>query len=153
MTASARRSREGRPVVVNRYALFSVRALRTTVLVQGLILCLLFLDSAVVVHKDKGTLVLRITVALCSLVAGAQVTGWIVSWQSGSRRGFLLPSAYLQFTHDAGSIETYCQGLFVRCGDTRSQLPRRALYRRCDITFRRASGIVKSSKCSLTSEQ
>ncbi len=52
-----------------------------------------------------------------------------------------------------GSTETYCQGLFVRCGDTRSQLPRRGLYRRCDISFRIASGIVEFSKRSLTSEQ
>lgn len=60
-------------MIVNRYAQFSVRALRTAILVQGLILGLLFLDSAVVVHEDKGALVLRVTVALCSLVAGAQV--------------------------------------------------------------------------------
>lgn len=84
----------------------AVRALRTAILVQGLILCLLFLDSAVVVHKDQGALVLRVTVALRSLVAGAQVTGWIVSWQRGFRRGFLLPSAYLQSTHDAGLAQS-----------------------------------------------
>ncbi len=60
--------------MVNRYARHSVRTLRTTILVRGLILCLLFLDRAVVVHEDKGALVLRIAVALCSLIARAKVT-------------------------------------------------------------------------------
>lgn len=36
----------------------------------------------------------------------------------------------------------HCHGLFVLCGDTRIQLPRKGLYRRCDISSRIASGIV-----------
>jgi hypothetical protein len=38
---------------------------------------------------------------------------------------------------------TYCHGLFVRCGETRSQLPRNGLYRRCEMSFRISSGILK----------
>jgi len=60
--------------MVNPYTHPSVRALHTSILVRGPILWLPFLDSAVVVHENECALVLRITVALCSLVAGAKVT-------------------------------------------------------------------------------
>lgn len=36
----------------------------------------------------------------------------------------------------------HCHGLFVLWGDTRIQLPRKGLYRRCDISSKIASGIV-----------
>lgn len=36
-----------------------------------------------------------------------------------------------------------CHGRFVRCGDTRTHDPFKGLYRRCDISSRIASGIVR----------
>ena len=36
----------------------------------------------------------------------------------------------------------YCQGLLVRCGDTRIQLPLSGLKRRCEMSFRIESGIL-----------
>lgn len=36
---------------------------------------------------------------------------------------------------------THCHGRFVLCGETRIQLPRKGLYRRCDMSSRMASGI------------
>lgn len=36
---------------------------------------------------------------------------------------------------------THCHGLLFLCGDTNTQLPRRGLYRRCEISSRMASDI------------
>ena len=38
------------------------------------ILCLRFFDGAVIVHKYKGVLILRIEVTLSALISGAQIT-------------------------------------------------------------------------------
>jgi hypothetical protein len=38
--------------------------------------------------------------------------------------------------------EFYCHGLFVLCGETRSQLPRNGLYLRCEMSLRISSGIL-----------
>jgi hypothetical protein len=40
-------------------------------------------------------------------------------------------------------LATYCHGLLVRCGETRSQLPRSGLYLRWDMSSRICSGILK----------
>ena len=40
--------------------------------------------------------------------------------------------------------ETDCHGRFVRCGDTKIQLLRRGLYRRCDMSLRTGSGMMTS---------
>lgn len=39
----------------------------------------------------------------------------------------------------------YCHGLFVLCGETNIQLPRRGLYLRCEMSFKISSGIIPSS--------
>ena len=46
-------------------------------------------------------------------------------------------------------IATHCHGRFVLCGETSIQLPRRGLYRRCDMSSRMASGILNSQMTSI----
>ena len=51
---------------------------RTPVLRRRRILCLLFFDGAVIVHKRVSVLILRVEATLSALVSGAQIAGWVV---------------------------------------------------------------------------
>ena len=52
--------------------------MHTAISLFGLVVCLLFFDSAVVVHEYKGILILRVDVALSALVARAEVARGII---------------------------------------------------------------------------
>lgn len=63
-----------------------------TIAICSFIISLLFLDSTVIVDKDKGALVFGIDVTLGSLVTRAQVALGIVVGQSSLGRALLLSS-------------------------------------------------------------
>ena len=69
---------------------------KTTRLVRGIVVILCFLDGTVVIDEDEGIFVLRIGVAGCSFVAGAQVAFWIILGQLNQTGAFLctLPGSF-----------------------------------------------------------
>lgn len=94
---------------------------------------LLLLDGAIIIDKDKGSVVLGIGVALGALVSGAQVAAGIVLGESGLGRALLLTSATaiqfpdVVFPYLLVLRMTYCQGRLVLWGETKMCEPRRGL--------------------------
>ena len=56
-------------------------AWRTLIFIFGMVLRLLFLDGTVVIDEDESVVILWIGVSLGTLIARAQVTGRVESWQ------------------------------------------------------------------------
>jgi hypothetical protein len=66
----------------------------------------------------------------------------VVFWECDLGWRFLLTSAVLLERFCPDDWRYYCHGLFVRWGETRSQLPRNGLYLRCEMSSRIFSGIL-----------
>ncbi len=116
-------------------------------MVLKLVFCLLFLHRAVVVDEDEGALIVRVDIALGALVAGTEIaleairfialrTLWVCLVRKdrdlAASSSKLLPvGPWVRSGPDLRFVEahplSYCHGLFVRWGDTRTQLPRREL--------------------------
>ena len=96
--------------------------------IVGYISCLRFLDSTVVIYENKCVLIVRVLVARGSLVSRTEVAFRIVAWEINLGRGFLLSSNWVRSGSRTACLSTYCQGLFVRCGETSIQLPLSGLY-------------------------
>ena len=120
---------EGKHIALSCHRLcFQQHACEARRNIGGCIFCLRFLNSTVVVYENKCVLVVRVLVARSSLVSRTEVAFRVVAREINLSRGFLLSSNWVRLGSRTGCLSTYCQGLFVRCGETSIQLPLSGLY-------------------------
>jgi hypothetical protein len=70
-----------------------------TILFYGVIFRLIFLDSTVIVYKQKSLLIFWIRISLGSLISGTKIAFWVILWQGGLGGSFLLTSADISSAH------------------------------------------------------